>query len=172
MLPILQVVLPEGEEETNAYAWKESKDAKEGKMIHSQFLNGLDVKEAINKAIDYIEENKLGFATTNYRLRDAIFSRQRYWGEPFPIYYKDGIPYALDEKELPLLLPEVDSFLPTETGEPPLARAKNWCTKKVIHMKPTLCLVLLVATLILLDTWTQQMKKNSSQKKLTLIGKM
>ncbi|MCQ2327168.1 MAG: leucine--tRNA ligase [Bacteroidales bacterium] len=130
MLPILQVVLPEGEEETNAYAWKESKDAKEGKMIHSQFLNGLDVKEAINKAIDYIEENKLGFATTNYRLRDAIFSRQRYWGEPFPIYYKDGIPYALDEKELPLLLPEVDSFLPTETGEPPLARAKNWCTKE------------------------------------------
>ncbi|MCF0210358.1 MAG: leucine--tRNA ligase [Bacteroidales bacterium] len=130
MIPILQVVLPDGEEESNTYAWKESKDAKEGKMIHSQFLDGLEVKDAINKAIDYIESNNLGYATTNYRLRDAIFSRQRYWGEPFPIYYKDGIPYALDEKELPLLLPEVDSFLPTETGEPPLARAKNWCTKE------------------------------------------
>lgn len=129
MLPILEVVLPEGEQESNTYAWKESRDAKEGKMIHSGFLNGLDVKEAINKAIDYIEEHKLGYATTNYRLRDAIFSRQRYWGEPFPVYYKDGIPQTLSEEQLPLLLPEVSSYLPTENGEPPLARAENWHTQ-------------------------------------------
>lgn len=129
MLPIIQVVVPQGEKETNTYAWKESKDSKEGKLINSDFLNGLDVKQAINKAIDYIESNHLGYSTTNYRLRDAIFSRQRYWGEPFPIYYKDGIPVALDEKDLPLLLPEVDSYLPTENGEPPLARANNWQTK-------------------------------------------
>ncbi len=129
MLPIVQVVLPEGEEERNTYTWKESKDSKSGKMIHSGFLNNLDVKDAISKAIDYIEENNLGYATTNYRLRDAIFSRQRYWGEPFPVYYKDGIPHILDEKDLPLLLPEVDKFLPTESGEPPLARAMNWQTK-------------------------------------------
>lgn len=128
MLPIIQVVVPKGEKETNTYAWKESKDSKEGKLINSDFLNGLDVKQAINKAIDYIENNHLGYSTTNYRLRDAIFSRQRYWGEPFPIYYKDGIPVALDEKDLPLLLPEVDSYLPTENGEPPLARANNWQT--------------------------------------------
>lgn len=129
MLPIIQVVLPEGEKETNAYTWKESKDAKEGKMIHSQFLNGLNVKEAINKAIDYIETKKIGYSTTNYRLRDAIFSRQRYWGEPFPIYYNDGIPVAINEDELPLCLPDVDSYLPTENGEPPLSRANNWQTK-------------------------------------------
>ncbi|MBQ9253800.1 MAG: leucine--tRNA ligase [Bacteroidales bacterium] len=128
MIPILQVVLPKGEKESNTYAWKQSQDAKEGKMIHSEFLNGLEVKAAIEKAINYIESHKLGYATTNYRLRDAIFSRQRYWGEPFPVYYKDGIPYTLDEKDLPLLLPEINSFLPTETGEPPLARAENWHT--------------------------------------------
>lgn len=130
MLPILEVVLPEGMQESNTYAWKESRDAKEGKMIHSGFLNGMPVKQAINAAIDYIEQNKLGYATTNYRLRDAIFSRQRYWGEPFPVYYKDKIPYCLDEKDLPLLLPEVSSYLPTENGEPPLARAENWANSQ------------------------------------------
>lgn len=124
------IVLPEGEQESNTYAWKESRDAKEGKMIHSGFLNGLEVKEAINKAIDYIEEHQLGYATTNYRLRDAIFSRQRYWGEPFPVYYKDGIPQTLNIEQLPLLLPEVSSYLPTENGEPPLARAENWHTEE------------------------------------------
>ena len=128
MIPILQVVLPKGEKESNTYAWKQSQDAKEGKMIHSEFLNGLEVKAAIEKAINYIESHKLGYATTNYRLRDAIFSRQRYWGEPFPVYYKEGIPYTLEEKDLPLLHPEIDKFLPTETGEPPLARAENWHT--------------------------------------------
>lgn len=101
-------------------------DAKEGKMCNSGFLNGMDVKEAIPSAIDYIEKNGIGRAKVNYRLRDAIFSRQRYWGEPFPIYFKDGIAVPLDEKDLPLTLPEVDKFLPTETGEPPLGRAKGW----------------------------------------------
>jgi Leucyl-tRNA synthetase len=105
---------------------EESFDAKEGIMINSGFLNGLTVKEAITKAKEYVEENNLGKVKTNYRLRDAIFSRQRYWGEPFPIYYKDGMPYAVDEKDLPIKLPEVDKFLPTETGEPPLGRAKEW----------------------------------------------
>ena len=128
MLPILEVVLPEGAEVSNTYAWKESRDSKEGKMINSGFLNGLEVKEAINKAIDYIERKNLGHATTNYRLRDAIFSRQRYWGEPFHVYYKEGIPFTLSEEELPLLLPDIPSYLPTETGEPPLSRAENWST--------------------------------------------
>ncbi|MDH8702252.1 leucyl-tRNA synthetase [Dysgonomonadaceae bacterium PH5-43] len=105
---------------------EESFDAKEGIMINSGFLNGLTVKEAIQKAKEYIAENNLGKVKVNYRLRDAIFGRQRYWGEPFPIYYKDGMPYTVDEKDLPIQLPEVDKFLPTETGEPPLGRAKDW----------------------------------------------
>lgn len=111
---------------------EESFDAKEGKMINScgptLDLNGMDVKDAIKAAKEYVEKAGIGKVKVNYRLRDAIFSRQRYWGEPFPVYYKDGIPYMLDEKELPLQLPEVDKYLPTETGEPPLGRAKNWVT--------------------------------------------
>jgi leucyl-tRNA synthetase len=105
---------------------KESYDAKEGKLIHSDFLNGLDVKDAMKKAIAVIEEKGLGKGKTNFRLRDAIFGRQRYWGEPIPVYYENGIPKVLNENELPLLLPDVDKYLPTETGEPPLARAANW----------------------------------------------
>ena len=101
-------------------------DAKEGTMCNSGFLNGMSVKEAIPAAIDYVEAKGIGHRKINYRLRDAIFSRQRYWGEPFPIYYKDGIPCAMPEDCLPLQLPAVDKFLPTETGEPPLARAKDW----------------------------------------------
>ena len=107
---------------------EESFDAKEGIMINSGFLNGLTVPEAIAKAKEYIEEEGIGKVKVNYRLRDAIFSRQRYWGEPFPVYYKDDLPYMLDESKLPLELPEVDKYLPTETGEPPLGRAKNWAT--------------------------------------------
>ncbi len=103
-------------------------DAKEGVLINSDFLNGLDVDSAIKKTILKLEEKGLGFKKINYRLRDAIFSRQRYWGEPFPVYYRDGIPYVLKEEELPLVLPEVDSYLPTEKGEPPLGRAKDWKT--------------------------------------------
>ncbi len=105
---------------------EESFDAKEGIMMNSGFLNGLTVKEAIEKTKKYVEENKRGKVKVNYRLRDAIFSRQRYWGEPFPVYYKDGMPYVIDEKDLPIELPEVDKFLPTEKGEPPLGHAKNW----------------------------------------------
>jgi leucyl-tRNA synthetase len=122
-LPIVQVV-------DGGDISEESYDAKEGKMINSGFLNGLDVKKAIQAAIKKIEETGIGMRKTNYRLRDAIFSRQRYWGEPFPVYYKDGMPYTLPLSELPLELPEVDKYLPTEKGEPPLARAKNWKTKE------------------------------------------
>jgi leucyl-tRNA synthetase len=108
---------------------EESFDAKDGIMINSGFLNGLTVKEAIAAAKKYIADKNLGRVKVNFRLRDAIFSRQRYWGEPFPIYYKDGMPYTVAEKDLPVKLPEVDKFLPTETGEPPLGRAKNWVYK-------------------------------------------
>lgn len=113
---------------------EESFDAKEGKMTNScgpeLDLNGLEVKEAIAKTKKFIEEKGIGKVKVNFRLRDAIFSRQRYWGEPFPVYYKDGIPHMLDVEKLPLLLPEIDSYLPTESGEPPLGRAKNWTTEQ------------------------------------------
>ena len=104
-------------------------DAKEGVMINSGILNGLTVPEAIQRVKEVICEKNIGRVKVNYRLRDAIFSRQRYWGEPFPIYYKDGLPYTVDEADLPIKLPEVDKFLPTETGEPPLGHAKDWTYK-------------------------------------------
>ncbi len=107
---------------------EESFDAKEGIMMNSGFLNGLTVKEALKTAKKYIKEKGIGEVKVNYRLRDAIFSRQRYWGEPFPVYYKDGMPHMLDESKLPLELPEVSDFKPTESGEPPLGHAENWCT--------------------------------------------
>jgi leucyl-tRNA synthetase len=127
-LPIIQVVAKPGEEPSDPREWQESYDAKEGIMINSGFINGMQVKEAIRATIRKLEEMKAGYGTVNYRLRDAIFSRQRYWGEPFPICYKDGMPYPLPDNMLPLELPEVDKYLPTESGEPPLARAKNWKT--------------------------------------------
>ena len=105
---------------------EQSFDAKDGIMCNSGFLNGMKVKDAIEAAKDYVEAHGLGRRKTNYRLRDAIFSRQRYWGEPFPIYYKDGIPVPLPESELPLRLPEISSYKPSKDGEPPLARAKDW----------------------------------------------
>lgn len=105
-----------------------SYDAKEGKMINSGLLNGLDVKQAIAEIAEQVEQRGIGKSKINYRLRDAIFSRQRYWGEPFPVYYKDDMPYMLDESRLPLELPEIDKYLPTENGEPPLGRAQNWKT--------------------------------------------
>ena len=101
-------------------------DAKEGIMCNSGFLNGKTVKEAIPAAIEYVESKGIGHRKINYRLRDAIFSRQRYWGEPFPMYFKDGVATPMPMDKLPLELPEVDKFLPTETGEPPLGRAKDW----------------------------------------------
>ena len=111
---------------------EESFDAKEGIVCNScgpdLDLNGLTVKEAIARTKRHISEKGIGRVKVNYRLRDAIFSRQRYWGEPFPVYYKDGIAYLMDESALPLLLPEVSSYLPTADGEPPLGRAENWKT--------------------------------------------
>ena len=108
---------------------EQSLDAKEGIMCNSGFLNGLTVKEAIPAAIDYVEKNGIGHRKINYRIRDAIFSRQRYWGEPFPIYYKDGIATPVAFEDLPLTLPEIDQYKPTEDGQPPLARAKDWTYK-------------------------------------------
>ena len=108
---------------------EESFDAKEGRMVNSGFMDGMEVKDAIPAAIDYVEKHGIGHRKVNYRLRDAIFSRQRYWGEPFPIYYKDGIPTPVPFEDLPLTLPEIDEFKPTENGEPPLARAKDWTYK-------------------------------------------
>jgi leucyl-tRNA synthetase len=125
-LPIIQVV-------SGGDISEESYDAKEGKMINSELINGLDVKEAINKTIDIIEDRKIGTRQINYRLRDAIFSRQRYWGEPFPVYFKDGVPYPLDEKDLPLELPKIDTYKPTEDGDPPLGRATDWKTPEGYH---------------------------------------
>jgi len=122
-LPIVAVVEGGNIEE-------ESYDAKEGKLINSDFLNSLDVPHAIQTAIAKLEEKGIGEKKINFRLRDAIFSRQRYWGEPFPVYYKEGVPYMLPEEKLPLTLPEVDKYLPTESGEPPLARAKDWQTEQ------------------------------------------
>ena len=118
-LPIVPVI--EG-----ADVSEQSVDAKEGVMCNSGFLNGMQVKQAIEAAKDYVEAKGIGRRKTNYRLRDAIFSRQRYWGEPFPICYKDGIPTPLPLSALPLRLPEIDSFKPSPDGEPPLARAKDW----------------------------------------------
>ena len=115
---------------------EESFDAKEGivcnspkagvEAIHGFSLNGLSVKEAIAATKKFVKENNLGRVKVNYRLRDAIFSRQRYWGEPFPVYYKDGMPYMIPEECLPLELPEIDKYQPTETGEPPLGHARKW----------------------------------------------
>jgi leucyl-tRNA synthetase len=121
-LPIKQVIEPDREFDLRKEAWVE----KEGTLINSDILNGLKVELAIRKAIEVIEECGFGKKRINYRLRDAVFGRQRYWGEPIPIYYKEGIPYPLSAEELPLTLPEVDKYLPTEDGEPPLARASDW----------------------------------------------
>ena len=134
-LPIIQVVengklKTENGEPTDTSTWTESFDAKDGILVNSGFLNGLTVKKAIERMIQELEKLGVGTGKTNYRLRDAIFSRQRYWGEPFPIYYKDGMPYAMDESKLPLELPSIDEYKPTENGEPPLARAKNWVTEE------------------------------------------
>ncbi len=121
-LPIVPVI--EG-----ADVSEQSVDAKEGIMCNSGFLNGMPVKKAIPAAIAYVQEKGIGHRKINYRIRDAIFSRQRYWGEPFPIYYKDGIATPVAFEDLPLTLPEIDQYKPTEDGQPPLARAKDWTYK-------------------------------------------
>lgn len=128
-LPIIQVVVPEGEEAADPATWEESKDSKSGVLINSGIITGLSVTDAIAKMKAHIKSEGLGQVKTNYRLRDAIFSRQRYWGEPFPIYYDaEGTAHTISEDELPLCLPEVDKFLPTSDGQPPLGRAKGWHT--------------------------------------------
>ncbi len=129
-LPVLQVVSRKGETPVDPALWEESYDSKEGIMINSGFLNGMEVKQAIGETIKNLESRGIGKGKVNFRLRDAIFSRQRYWGEPFPVYYKDEMPYTLAESELPLELPAVDAYLPTESGEPPLARAQNWKSRE------------------------------------------
>ena len=108
----------------------ESYDAKEGKVINSDIINGMDVKEAIDFMFGEVERRGLGKRLVNYRLRDAIFSRQRYWGEPFPIYYKDDVAYPLADDKLPLTLPAIKDFGPTAEGEPPLARVESWCNEE------------------------------------------
>ncbi|WP_367209756.1 leucine--tRNA ligase [Sphingobacterium sp. R2] len=105
---------------------EEADPNKDGKYINSDFINGMTYQEAVPALIAKLEAIKLGKAKINFRMRDAIFGRQRYWGEPVPVYFKNGLPYLIKEEELPLLLPEVDKYLPTESGEPPLARAKGW----------------------------------------------
>jgi len=123
-LPIIQILDAQKEIETEADA------TKEGKYINSGFINGLSYKEAVAHLNNWLEEHEVGKAKINYRMRDAIFGRQRYWGEPIPVYFKDGLPYLIKEEELPLLLPEIDKYLPTESGEPPLGRATDWSYEK------------------------------------------
>ncbi|PLX09570.1 MAG: leucine--tRNA ligase [Marinilabiliales bacterium] len=127
-LPIIKVVSKPGEKQIPTSEWEESYDSKEGIMINSDFINGMEVKDAMKAVIAKMVESNLGEKKINFRLRDAIFSRQRYWGEPFPIYFKDGIPHSMSIEELPVELPAVDKYLPTEDGEPPLARAEKWET--------------------------------------------
>jgi leucyl-tRNA synthetase len=119
-LPIVQILDSQKDIDTQADA------TKEGRYINSGFINGLTYEEAVSFLNTWLEDQGVGKAKINYRQRDAIFGRQRYWGEPIPVYFKDGLPYLLQEEELPLVLPEIDKYLPTETGEPPLGRAENW----------------------------------------------
>ncbi|HEY9004290.1 MAG TPA: leucine--tRNA ligase [Mucilaginibacter sp.] len=104
----------------------EADPTKEGTYINSDFMNGLNYKDGTAKVIEFLEGKGAGKAKVNFRMRDAIFGRQRYWGEPVPVYFKDNLPHLIDEKDLPLILPEIDKYLPTETGEPPLGRATGW----------------------------------------------
>jgi len=126
-LPIIQIL--DGQKDIDAQA----DPTKEGKYINSGFINGMTYKEAVPFLNNWLDEEKVGKAKVNFRQRDAIFGRQRYWGEPIPVYFKDGLPYLVNEEELPLLLPEIDKYLPTETGEPPLARAEDWVPKDGGH---------------------------------------
>lgn len=129
-LPIIQVV-------DGGDVQKSAVEGKEGKIINSNFLNGFEVKDAISEALENMKKNNWGKPHVQYRLRDAVFGRQRYWGEPIPIVYRDGVPETIDLSELPLKLPEVDSFLPTKDGDPPLARAKDWNLSKNLIRETT-----------------------------------
>lgn len=129
-LPIVEVVQG-GDVQEAAY------DAKSGTVVNSNFMNGMSVEEALPAAIAHLKSNGLGEHKVQYRMRDAVFGRQRYWGEPIPIAYRDGVPEALPESELPLELPEVDAYLPTADGEPPLARAANWTSREGLPLETT-----------------------------------
>jgi leucyl-tRNA synthetase len=129
-LPIIQVV-------DGGDVQKSAVEGKEGKIINSNFLNGFEVKDAISEALENMKKNNWGRPHVQYRLRDAVFGRQRYWGEPIPIVYRDGVPETIDLSELPLKLPEVDRFLPTKDGDPPLARAKDWNLSKNLIRETT-----------------------------------
>lgn len=126
-LPIVQILDAQKDIDVQA------DPTKEGKYINSGFINGMEYREAVAFLNNWLEQRGAGKAKVNFRQRDAIFGRQRYWGEPIPVYFKDGLPYLVKEEELPLLLPEIDKYLPTETGEPPLARAENWLPKDGGH---------------------------------------
>ncbi|MBL7839866.1 MAG: leucine--tRNA ligase [Cyclobacteriaceae bacterium] len=132
-LPIIDVL-----EGPTSDITKDNFDPKSGKTINSDFLNGLDWKDAIEKALQRVEHLGIGKRKVNYRMRDAIFGRQRYWGEPFPMYYENGIPKLVDLKDLPVTLPEINEYKPTETGEPPLGRAINWNYKGNPHELTTM----------------------------------
>ncbi len=141
-------------------------------MINSGFINGMKVENAIVATIDKIEALKIGSGNVNYRLHDAVFSRQRYWGEPFPIYYKDGMPYPLDESELPLELPQVDSYLPTSEGMPPLANAKNWVNKDGHPLETNTMPGFAGSSGYYLRYMDPHNEKSTSQKKQIITGRM
>ena len=132
-LPIVQVVASNEPVDVQAEAY----EAKSGRAMASDFLDGLSTLEAIDRAIAELEQRGLGERTVQYRLRDAVFGRQRYWGEPIPIAYRDGVPEGLPVAELPLVLPAVDKYLPTEDGEPPLARAERWVSAEGLPLETT-----------------------------------
>lgn len=132
-LPIVQVVVPTEPVDVQQEAF----EAKSGRAMASDFLNGLSTLEAIDRAIEELQSRGLGTRTLQFRLRDAVFGRQRYWGEPIPIAYRDGVPEGLDAAELPLRLPAVDKYLPTADGEPPLARAEHWFSAEGLPLETT-----------------------------------
>ena len=172
-LPIIQVVVRKGDAPSDPADWENSYDSKEGVMINSGFINDLEVTKAISDMISWLEEKKIGKGKINFRLRDAIFSRQRYWGEPFPVYYKNGMPYTFDEKDLPLELPDVDKYLPTESGDPPLARAQNWKTKEGYPIETNTMPGFAGSSAILSSAiWILIMRMNTFQKRITSTGEV
>ncbi len=183
-LPIRQVVALEKDAVSDPATWDESMDAKTGYSVNSGFVTGMKVKEAMAAVIDRIEEMGIGHRTVNFRLRDAIFSRQRYWGEPFPIYYKDNTPYPIPEECLPLELPEVSEFKPTATGEPPLGHAQKWAwdepnrcvtdkstTRPFSLLNSARCPVLPAAADTISVIWTRATTRPTLARKLSTIGR-
>lgn len=164
-LPIVQVV--EGPDvQIQAF------DSWDSRIINSDFMNGLTVPEAIEAGIRFVTEKGIGREKINYRMRDAIFGRQRYWGEPFPVYFDNGIPKLVDEKDLPVTLPEIDEYKPTEAGEPPLGRAKTGNTKAGIRTNSPPCPGGPAQAGTGSGTWTQTTNKPFAEKNMNNTGKM